>query len=98
MEVVGPPKMDITAFPCVGREAVARLGSDQSHQGLLRGRLPATARWGLLPDREGGSVLPWIGDLRVLGTDVRFRDVKHVSVINGTENNTEVSKLIPGMV
>lgn len=50
------PKDGHRCFPlCWGGEAVVRLRSDQSHWGLLRGRLPspATAHWGLLPGVEG---------------------------------------------
>lgn len=47
---------------------------------------------------KGSSVLPWIGGPLVLCTDVGFGEVKLASVVNRTENNMEVSKLIPGMV
>lgn len=78
--------MGTTAFPGAGREAVVG----------PRGRLPSsgTARWDCSQKGEGSSEPPWVRGIPVPCAEVTFGEVKHVSVINRTENNIGLSKQV----
>lgn len=84
-----PQRWNHLFSPVLGEEQKPDFRSEQSHRGHLRGRLPssASAPWGLLPDEEGFFCAPleqWppcsLHECRMFG------EVKHISVINRTEN------------